>query len=285
MHPAFIVGMFVFFGDGGKSVPGPAAEMAKIARAYKIELLRTDPGFPVESVWGGKIDGKAAGEAELKRFIRLFSQEFSLYPLDLVKRCKLKRIVFCKELTCRGRGELGGLTDCINGTIYLDVGLLSATTKHYQSRAIHHEMMHIIDFSDERKDSDDERWSALNPADFIYGKQRVGLDDVGLLLFSEDLPGFLDEYSTRNIAEDKAEVFSNLIVVPTYLEYRMKHDATLRAKVGHVKELVAKACPEMKEAFWDTAKQVARPAVDFAPTPRPVRPKNPLKIGTLYVGP
>lgn len=267
--------------DPEPSRPTTAAELAKLARAYHVDIVTDGAGFPVQTLWGRPIDGKCADENDLKQFVPILVKELSLYPRAFAKRSKLQRIVLCKDLTIGKQRTPGGLTDWEHNTIYFNIAVLCRGDKQFQALAIHHEVLHSIDWSNERKSSDDDRWSALNATDFKYGTGGgSALNDPTTLVLSDEYPGFLNHYSTTFVAEDKAEVYANLVVEANYVAARIKKDAILRAKVDQVKGLVASVCPEMKGAFWDKSRDVPRPATEYRPSHR-----IPSKQSILYVGP
>lgn len=242
------------------------AEVEKVAKDYKIEIVTADMHFPV-AMRSGKIDGSNADRTLVENYAPLFVAEFTLYPPDLIKRAKLKRVVFCKDLAFAGQLR-NAIPDFEHDTLYLEVDR-GSRNKTYLRKVIHHEFFHIIDFKDDGRVYQDERWAALNPADFKYGtggKNAQGNKTTGVL--TDQYPGFLDHYSTTGVEEDKAEIFANLIVEAAYVEGRTKTDAVLTAKVKRMKELLIEFCPDMKEAFWDRVHQMKRET----PPPQPPAP-------------
>src|SRR5947209_4015840 len=104
---------------GQKEPPADAAgELEKIARTYKIEIVRSDPSFPVKTTYGA-IDGKGAGKKEVQEYAGLFAPEFALYPTDLIKRSQLKRVVLCDDLSFAGQRR-NAIPDYEHDTLYLD---------------------------------------------------------------------------------------------------------------------------------------------------------------------
>lgn len=51
-------------------------ELAKMAKAYNIEIVTTDLNFPVKTSYGA-IDGKQADRRHLENYISLFVSEFT----------------------------------------------------------------------------------------------------------------------------------------------------------------------------------------------------------------
>jgi hypothetical protein len=241
----------------GPGVEPLFAELEKIAKEYKIEVVAADPRFPVKTVYGA-IEGKGAERKETQDYAGLFAPEFSLYPADLVRRAKLERVVLCRELSFGGQRR-NAIPDYEHSCLYLDVSR-GSYSKPYLRKVIHHEFFHIVDYRDDGSVYRDERWSALNPKEFKYGSGgRTAQDLRETSVLTTKFPGFLNHYSTTAVEEDKAEVFANLIVDYAYVADRAKKDRVLNAKVERMKELLAKFCPDINDRFWEKVRTTERP--------------------------
>lgn len=240
-----------------KGEPKDGELLAKMAKACKIEIVTTNPTFPVKTTHG-KIDGKVADEKDIQGYSALFVAEFGLYPPDLIKRAKLKRVVFCGELSFAGQRR-NAVPDFENDTLYLDI-VRGNANKTYLRKVIHHEFFHIIDYRDDVLLYEDERWAKLNPPDFKYdrGGGKGVQDKADTSVLTDKYSGFLNHYSTTGVEEDKAEVFANLILDGTYVADRAKKDKVLAMKVGRMKELLTKFCPDMNQKFWAKVEKVKR---------------------------
>jgi hypothetical protein len=233
------------------------SELEKTAKAFSIEIITAGFEFPVKTKYGS-INGTNADGNTLKKYAGLFNPEFGLYPPQLVKRTKLKRIVLCTELSFAGQRR-NAVPDFGNDTLYLDVGR-GAYDSAYLRSVIHHEYFHIIDLRDDGSLYRDERWSALNPPEFKYGTGGRNAQAIATTsVLTEQYPGFLNHYSTTGVEEDKAEIFANMVVRNAYVENRAKKDRVLKTKVDRMKELLSAFCPEMNEAFWDKIRTRPRP--------------------------
>lgn len=244
----------------GDPLPVGKAKLARVAEVYDI-IVDVAPHFPCGDVARqfpyGMIDGKPASERELATYTPLFVKEFSLYPPELVKRSRLKRVVLCKELSVLFQPR-SAVPDMSNDTLYLDVASY-AYAKLYQVRTIHHDFFHMVDERMNLRYWADDRWSSLNRPGFRYGSggwNAQGLPWSGDL--TDEYSGFLNYYSTTAAGEDKAEVFANLVAEPAHVERRVKDDAVLRAKVRLMKERLADFCPKLNDAFWEEAKKTKR---------------------------
>jgi hypothetical protein len=233
----------------------PLGWLAEIMSDYQVELVLFDLPFPVTTS-SREITGERASNTELESYARLFAREFALYPPDLVKRSKLRRVVFCEHLSTGGP-RIGGVWDPEHETIYLDVGV-AAGDKSRARNTIHHEFYHAIDSHRGTFDQDD-RWEMLNPPGFKYGGGgHTAWHQPKTLMPTDKYPGFLNHYSTTAVGEDKAELFAHLVTSYAYVEQRAWADPVLRAKAQRMKELLADFCPEVNERFWKKAKALKR---------------------------
>jgi hypothetical protein len=248
---AFVFATLILSGTAngqGEVSDDARSRLREVATAYRIAIVLADPGLPLKTRYG-YIDGKSADPRALERYATLFIHEFTLYPLDLVKRSRLARVALCEGLAFAGQRR-NAIPDFERDTLYLDVSR-GSYSKSYLRKVIHHEFFHIIDYRDDGSVYEDERWRALNPPQFHYGAGgRTMQDQRTASLLTDETPGFLSQYSTAAVEEDKAEMFANLVVDPAYVEARTKKDRVLLAKVERMKGLLAGFCPDMNEAFW-----------------------------------
>jgi hypothetical protein len=230
--------------------------LAKIARIYDIEIVTSAPWFPVQTTHG-EIDGQAADVQALEEYSGLFAFEFGLYPVGLVERSQLARVVLCQKLSFDGQLR-NAIPDFDHNTLYLDVSR-GASNKSYLRKVIHHEFFHIIDYLDDGHLYVDDHWAGLNSEGFQYGyggKTAQHMPSTSVL--TGELIGFLNHYSTTGVEEDKAELFANLVVVPEYVENRTKKDRILCAKVEEMRGLLCNFSPDMNEEFWDKVRNAHR---------------------------
>jgi hypothetical protein len=240
----------------GEPAPPTIPELAALAKKYKIGIATTDLGFPVKTAHGA-INGKEASEKELASYVPLFVAEFGLYPTDLVKRTKLRRVVLCKKLSF-ARQLRNGIPDYEHDTLYLEVSR-GSYNRTYLRKVVHHEFYHIVDYRDDGFVYTDERWTALNVAKFKYGTGgKNAQNNPNTSVLTDKFPGFLNHYSTTAVEEDKAEVFAHLMVDPGHVEERTKKDRILAVKVKRMKELMRTFCPDVNAKYWAGIRKVKR---------------------------
>lgn len=223
----------------------------ELAAHFRIGIEAQQPEFPVR-IASGLITGAPAAAPDVQLFTPLLVAEFSRYPVELVQKTRLKRIVLCRDLAFAGQLRTA-LPDVEHDTLFLDV-CRGSDNPTYQRKVIHHEYFHMIDFRDDGRYGPDERWAALNPTSFTYGEGGVTAQsrpDTSVLTL--EFPGFLNHYSTTAVEEDKAELFANLMVEPSVVLERCRTDAVLATKCEALKLLMADFCPAVDGAFWPDA--------------------------------
>lgn len=234
----------------------PLRQLAEVAKSYSIEIVTDSPTFPVK-LSDSDIQGKPAEKSALEAYVPTFVSEFSLYPKELIARAKLKRVVLCEGLALSGQLR-AAVPDWEHDTLYLDVSR-GRTSKLYQNRVLHHEFFHFLDYKDDGKVYRDDDWAKLNSPGFKYGSGGAKVQDnrkTGVP--TTEYAGFVDHYATTGVEEDKAETFTYMITDAAYLAERCKAEPVLAAKVSRIRELMAKFCPKMGEAFWQRAAAVQR---------------------------
>jgi hypothetical protein len=236
----------------GRSYGQPASKattgVSEIANRFRIEVVDKGIAFPVRTTHG-QISGDDADPASLRNYVDLFAQEFCLYPVTLIQKIQLKRVVLCTQLAYAGQRR-NAIPDFEHNTLYLEVKR-GNYDRVYMRQVIHHELFHIIDYHDDRSLYQDQRWSNLNPKAFVYGTGGRNAQNLATTsLLTNESPGFLNHYSTTGVEEDKAEVFATMIVNPTYVNNRIKNDDVLAVKVQMMKRLLIAFCPEMNDEYW-----------------------------------
>jgi Putative zinc-binding metallo-peptidase len=181
-------------------------------------------------------------------YCKILAQEFLLYPRDFIRRSNLKRIVLCSSLYFGGQ-KRSAVPDFEHDTLYLDV-VAGDYDPDYQSRAIHHELFHIIDYQDDGQLYTDEQWSKLNPSAFRYGAGGAQMQDDPRNGVQWEQPGFMNKYATSGVEEDKAEIFAHMMADYASLEHRAVADELIRKKIAAMKALLTRFSPDMNDDFW-----------------------------------
>jgi len=233
----------------------PCSTLADLARTYGLDIVLASQQFEVDN--GKWIVQGSAPHTGTKAYAQLFAAEFSVYPPNLVRRAYLRRIIFCQDLYCEGLRR-GIVPDFISGDLYVDI-LGRGGGELYKRSIIHHEFFHMINYQADGLSDRDDRWSSLNTRGFKYGRGGWSVQDVpGTSILSDDYPGFLNHFSMSAMVEDKAEIFSHMIVDSAYMKERIARDPIVGAKVQRMKEFLEHYCKEVDESFWLRAQDVKR---------------------------
>src|SRR4030095_15985135 len=122
-----------------------------------------------------------------------------------------------------------------------------ASPAAYAARAAHHEYYHMLDWADSARVLAIAAWSRINPDSFRYGSGGASAyDDPRERDFYSILnpaDGFITLYATAGLEEDRAEVYSTLIVLPREVIPQASSDSVLSRKIDLVRQHVVRVCP------------------------------------------
>ncbi len=243
--PGVVLAMLLAVGWPQPPLSAKADERLDAVEAkYNIPIVTSDVQPVVERIHASPCTGW-----ELRRYAGLFAEEFSLYPPAVIRRAGIARVVICRDLAL-GEQRRAAIPHFGGSTLFLDA-VRGIHIPIYLRRVLHHELFHMIDYRDDGDLYSDKEWEALNPKWFHYGHGGVSAqNDPMSSVLSDRYPGFLNSYSKTGVEEDKAEVFSNLMVEPAYVARRCQTDPVLRAKAAAIRRLLKRFCPDVDERFW-----------------------------------
>ncbi len=203
-----------------------------------VDIVINSTGFSIKTadgtLRGARVTPGQRPSSELYR--RSIKQVIEFYPKSLLEKIKLRKILVCEGLTF-DETACFAFTDVVNGCIYLNVN--SGLEARYLERTVHHELFHQLDFVGDHQLDPDPKWESLNSVDFHYRGDVERLQaDPAESARDDGLRGFLNRYSTASPTEDKAEVYTALILEPEKLRNRMDADVILRRKVGRIREML-----------------------------------------------
>lgn len=186
-------------------------------------------------------------ETQVKSYAQLLANELSIYTPQFIRDSNVERLVLCANLFSR-KHSVSGLAEMglfKIDTLFLD---LSHTRQHYEfsRRTFHHELFHAIDFSDTFEGYIDTEWRKLTDTDYVYLANEDNFTST-----ESSKPGFITVYSTRSALEDKAELYSYMVMEYEMVLKRCQTDQVLARKVAHMKELLRQFSPHYDELFWD----------------------------------
>lgn len=190
---------------------------------------------------------------KLNRYMKLFTGEWSKYPVEWVKKSNLKGIAFVKTLMVNGQQRYA-MPDAYGETLYYDI-TYNSTDEIYERSSLHHEYYHMIEenyFGDMYYK--DEIWASFNPPGFKYKSSGYdAYNDTDYTSKDHPTKGFVTYYSLYGLEEDKAETYSYIMTTEKYhqiIEWT-KEDDILAKKVEYMKSFIEKHCSEMNDEYWN----------------------------------
>ncbi len=215
--------------------------LKELGEKYGLEIV-TDARSDDEDI---EFDCPSA--AQVRIYAPLLASELAVYPPDFIKQSNVERLVLCTNLRSLHH-KVSGVADL--GLFKIDTLFLdrshAAKNWDFSRRAFHHELFHAIDFSDSMEGYVDTEWRKLNSEDYKYFA-----NDENFVATEINTAGFLTAYSTRSALEDKAELYSFLVMNHAAVQTRCLTDEILSNKVEHLKQLLRRFSEHCDDGFWD----------------------------------
>lgn len=233
------------------------ADLAELGKRYGLVVV-TDARNEDHSV-----TFEPSTPAQQQACSRLLSEELTLYTPEVIRLSQLERLIICTNLRADG-DRANGLAQV--GRFVVDTLILDAdhVDAHWEQSCatLHHELFHAMDYRDDTQHYLDPEWRKLNGPEYRYNDAlqfsagEYYSDAVYFPRFDfrhlEDVPkGFLNQYATQSVHEDKAVLYSWLIVRYRELERICAEDEIVARKVAYMKMLLEKFHPSFDDAFWD----------------------------------
>jgi len=193
---------------------------------------------------------KPATDEQLVRTALWLRTELRLYGVDCLPRFGLRQMSLCSGLEVEG--EQRGFHVAYESERMLISTDVVESNELFATRALHHELSHIMEGRMGRGRYEDPEWNATNVHGMEYGEGGHLDRDPWHSIYDIRLRGVLTEYSRASNAEDKAEVFATMMTRPLYLKLRCMIDGVLRDKVALTERRWREFCPEFSESFWGT---------------------------------
>lgn len=252
LHAHVAIVLLSFFAHVASAQQNLDLQVKAFEEKYSVELVLKGFDFGSEP----KVMGADADKEKIDEYLPIFLAEFNLYPAEFIKKIGLRKIVLCKQLAFDGQ-KRSAYPGFVSKILCYDVES-GSYNEMYRRSVVHHEFFHLIDYVDDGKVYVDKQWASLNSKDFAYGfsGKRVQGDKTQSLTFNK--PGFMNKYSTQGVEEDKAEIFSYLVVSPDLMRPRIQSDPIVAAKVRMMKHLLASYSQTIDDSFWKAAGNVER---------------------------
>lgn len=126
---------------------------------------------------------------------------------------------------------------------------LYLSTSPDSTQVLHHELMHMIDFTMQEKAgyAGFSKWASLNPVGFLYSNSDYSTNDYvyGAASIAADIY-FVSSYSTKSEFEDRAEIFRNVMSVPKMATF-FKYESPVREKLVYMASEIRRVFPSVQK--------------------------------------
>jgi hypothetical protein len=187
--------------------------------------------------------------ANLQTALTTLQTEFARYPIELVLRSRLRMISFPTSIGVPYGGTAGGFAPTELDFIMVR---LQVSNIPFLKATIHHEFFHHLD---EEKNGPryytDPTWRSYNYTYYSYGCNR---SNTSAGVISPPAAGFLNTYSTCEVVEDKAEVYSNQFILPNKTQIQTliaNGDTAVAQKLDYVQRVAANFSSSINQTFWN----------------------------------
>lgn len=221
--------------------------LTQLAAEYGIEIQVVAQDTRLQR-GGYDVTAHPVPDALLEEYEPLFEKEWRKYPVSLMAKVHLKRIVIGRDVRVHDQPR-AAIPEFDPGWFWLDADI-NTRRPTYGSHALHHDFFHMIDQWDTPNGRNDPEWKKLNPPNTPDGPGGWNMQKGNPGALRADLPGFITQYATSAIEEDKAEVYSHLITSPAFIAGRAALDPILAQKVARIKFLVESFEPKMDGDWW-----------------------------------
>lgn len=228
-------------------------EIKALQEMYNISILTTEfSASDYAKRWSTWENIDNSDYQTLKKFMLVFFEEWTKYPLMWIEKNELKGIAFVQKLNVVGQNRFA-MPDAYGEVLYYDIDYLKYGERYVRD-CIHHEFYHMIEEANYRDMYyKDPKWMVMNPEGFAYGKGGSSAYNSDEYVAKEHpYEGFVSAYATYGLEEDKAEVYSYLFSTESYqfLIDWIKTDRVLLKKVNYLKSFISSIVPEMDEAYY-----------------------------------
>ncbi|PJZ40977.1 hypothetical protein CH370_14000 [Leptospira kmetyi] len=159
-------------------------------------------------------------DEDLNAYKDLIKTEIARYPRGYLIKARAEKIVLTRNLYIESIGYRGGQSRPDDNIIFLNVGdglkaSMMTDPNDLEGRlslGIHHEITHNMDYVARYFRYFDPKWESLNPTSFQYGSYQFSSSprrfgpNVHITPFWNPIDGFVSEYATLNVAEDRADI-------------------------------------------------------------------------------
>jgi hypothetical protein len=142
-------------------------------------------------------------------YTNLILSEMAKYPKGFFDKIGLGTVAIVRNLKL-DNVSVGGVTDPGNHNLF--IGSSSYRSNSDIKKTFHHELNHCTDFFIERNYRYDwDQWWVLYDGGYVnafFAAHQEGKNGNAWSAYRPDLPGFLNNYSTLNLDEDRSEMMA-----------------------------------------------------------------------------
>ncbi len=231
--------------DSGERLKIPS-ELRDLEKKYNIKIEVADES----TTWKGNgytVSIAAPSQSSLNHYSKLFVKEWSRYPVTTISKARVKKVWL--GIGVKVGKQVRAAAPCFDGDMMVYDTELGAENSNYQRNVVHHEFFHMID---ERMGVlwKDEKWSRLNSPDFKYGSGGANMRQAGAGTLTDKLPGFLTPYSCSGVEEDKAEIYSHLLIDTSFVLNVAKSDKIISNKIQAIRAKMMSFDSNITNDFW-----------------------------------
>ena len=191
-----------------------------------------------------------ATQRDLDIYTPLLMLEWWIYPKEFIKKTSLKALTLVHDITFKTDSYTQDRKGCPEYKNTKSIVFSADETNFAYIRIVlHHEFFHFIDFIDDGSFEDDE-FEKLNEEGFEYGEG--GDSERQWIKLDKNTRGFINHYSTTDLAEDRAEIYQYLIGCPD--EALNNKDEIVMKKVRRIQEFINqfdnKGIGKKENNFW-----------------------------------
>ena len=196
------------------------------------------------------LSSNPATDTDLDLYTPLFMLEWWIYSKSIIQKANIKRITFVHDIEFTTNSYTQSRTGCPDyKTTKSIIYAIHETNFAYMRIVLHHEFFHYLDYADDQSYEDNE-WEALNQKGFKYGKG--GDSEREWIKLEKNIKGFINHYSTTDMAEDRAEIYQYLIGCPD--EALNNKDIIVRKKAKRILNFINNfdkyGIGNIKNNFW-----------------------------------
>lgn len=192
-----------------------------------------------------------ATQRELDIYTPLLMLEWWIYPKKFIQKAEIKALTLVHDISFKTESYTQDRKGCpeYKNTKSI-VFSVDENNFAYIRIVLHHEFFHFIDYADD-KSYDDDEFENLNEEGFEYGEG--GDSERQWIKLDKNMKGFINHYSTTDLAEDRAEIYQYLIGCPD--EALNNGDIIVRKKAKRIQDFLNNFDKEgmgnPKNNFWN----------------------------------